>query len=703
MTKTTLNLVLLIFALQFHLGNSQNTSETNLLFDFENDLNQSQLVLKNAIAKIARIGNNSYLKVNSNINGKVSNIILKESKDKPWNLNGYYQIKVDAKNTGDKYIQVELFVGNDPDELVRWYCSNYVDLNPGETKTITVNLAWTPWVFSPQLDIVGMRGTPGKIKTDIKAIDQLLFRSRYSNAESNFTLDNIRAVGKLKVKEPNNFFPFVDTFGQYKHKDWKGKIHSATELKEQGKINYNSLVNESGPKNRNIYGGWTAGPKLKATGFFRTEKYNDKWWMVDPEGYLFWTSGVNCVSPDGSRTGITGREHYFEDLPENKNLHKAFYSKRSGSSHGYYKNKKNYTMYNFYKQNLHTKYGKDWLSTFSDLTHMRFKSWGLNTIGFVSENSTIKQQKTPYVGSIWIRNTPKIEGSKGFWGKFHDVFDPKFKIAVKKSMASQKEGAGDPWCIGYFVDNEMAWGNLGSLAISTLKSPENQSAKIVFVNDLKAKYKNIKALNKVWATNHKSWEALLKSTTPPNEEKAYTDLANFYEKIAHTYFKTIKEELNQIAPNQNYLGCRFAWANNSVVLKEASKYMDIISFNKYEYSVENIGLPKGIDKPIMIGEFHFGALDRGSYHVGVKEAKSQEDRGYLYQKYIESALKNPLIVGAHWFQYVDEPLTGRFDGENYNIGLVDICDNPYEELIAKIKETNYTLYEYRNTSNSKKE
>ena len=154
--------------------------------------------------------------------------------------------------------------------------------------------------------------------------------------------------------------------------------------------------------------------------------------------------------------------------------------------------------------------------------------------------------------------------------------------------------------------------------------------------------------------------------------------------------------MKKIAPNQNYLGCRFAWANNDVVLTAASKYLDIMSFNKYEYSIEDFSLPKGIDKPVMIGEFHFGALDKGSFHVGIKKAENQAERGELFKNYIQGALRHPNIVGAHWFQYLDEPNTGRFDGENYNVGFIDICDNPYFDLIKKVKETTYTMYDYRN-------
>jgi hypothetical protein len=63
---------------------------------------------------------------------------------------------------------------------------------------------------------------------------------------------------------------------------------------------------------------------------------------------------------------------------------------------------------------------------------------------------------------------------------------------------------------------------------------------------------------------------------------------------------------------------------------------------------------------------------------------------------VQQALENfagfPQIVGTHWFQYYDEPQGGRSDGEDYNMGLVDIYDRPYEQLIAEFARTNSTLH-----------
>jgi len=673
---------------------TQEFSNDLVLFDFENDFDEKLVKPQSATFKLIGDEGNKTLKVTNGTDHKEPGVVLKEPESQKWDLKGYYQVKADVANVGDESIQVEMFVGNDPDGLIRWYCSDYVDLEPGEEKTITVNLSWTPWVHSPQLDIQGMRGIPGKIKTDLEAIDEITFCSRYAAAENDFTIDNVRAVGQVEVKDTTGFFPFIDEFGQYKHRDWKGKIGSKEEFKKQLQKEKEDIAQRI-PPDRNQFGGWTAGPQLEATGWFRTEKVNGKWWMVDPKGRLFWTNGINCMASTAGLTGVEGREHYFTDLPQGDSPLMQFYDKGQWASHGFYQDKIPYKAYQVYQSNLYKKYGENWLQSYRENIHARMKSWGFNTIGFVSDSGATQMKKTPYVGTVWITDTPKIEGSEGFWGKFHDVFDPQFRQAVRTSMEKQKEGANDPWCIGYFVDNELSWGKLGSLAEGTLRSPADQPAKKEFIKDLKNKYKDIQKLNQTWGTDHTSWSALLESTSPPTRKKAKEDLDAFYSKIALTYFKTIKEEQSRIAPNQNYLGCRFAWRNNRTILSAAAKYCDIVSFNKYEYSVENVAMPEGIDKPIMIGEFHFGALDRGSFHLGVKAANNQEHRGELYQNYIQGALRNPAIVGAHWFQYMDEATTGREDGENYNVGFVSITDTPYEELIDSARLVTYPLFEYR--------
>lgn len=188
------------------------------------------------------------------------------------------------------------------------------------------------------------------------------------------------------------------------------------------------------------------------------------------------------------------------------------------------------------------------------------------------------------------------------------------------------------------------------------------------------------------------------STETPDQVKAWDDLQLFYQKIVQTYFSTVKNELQKVAPKALYLGCRLAWANSDTVIHTAAEYTDVISMNKYQYNVTDVGLPEGVDRPILIGEFHFGSLDRGALHLGVVEASSQSERAELYTEYVNSALLNPYIIGTHWFQYAEQPPTGRGDGENYNVGIVDLADKPFPELVKSIREVGDRMYIFRNSA-----
>ena len=146
--------------------------------------------------------------------------------------------------------------------------------------------------------------------------------------------------------------------------------------------------------------------------------------------------------------------------------------------------------------------------------------------------------------------------------------------------------------------------------------------------------------------------------------------------------QVINSTIREITPKKLYLGCRFAWTND-LARAAAQKYCDVVSYNFYRRSIADFKPVDGVDKPVMIGEFHFGALDRGLFHTGLVPCEDQEARAKAYEDYVKSALGNPWIVGAHWFEYQDEAVTGRFDGENYQIGLIDVCDRPYKETRSK--------------------
>ena len=98
---------------------------------------------------------------------------------------------------------------------------------------------------------------------------------------------------------------------------------------------------------------------------------------------------------------------------------------------------------------------------------------------------------------------------------------------------------------------------------------------------------------------------------------------------------------------------------------------------------------------MIVGEFHFGALDRGLFHTGLVATRDQNERAKCYRAFVNDCLDHPRFVGTHWFQWQDQALTGRFDGENYQIGFVTVTDTPYPELVAAARDIGATMYRRR--------
>lgn len=616
-----------------------------------------------------------------------------------WNLSACTYLALDVKNTGPNPLTLSCRVDNPGADGTKNCNTNNLTLQPGQTGLLKV-------VFQRKAtgkeQLFGMRGYPPGRNTKEPAIDpakvnQLLLFVTHPKEAHAFEVANLRVGGTYVAPRPDlqgtSFLPFIDTFGQYMHADWPGKVLSLEQLKARIAEEDKDLAQHPGPADWDQYGGFKAGPKLKATGFFRAEKYNGKWWLVDPEGHLFFSHGIDCVRM-ADATPIEERQTWFADFPGDQPELAEFIVPSSFALKGHYAGRR-VKCYSFVQANLKRKYGQPWPTLSAERAHQRLRSWGMNTVANWSDPNVQRLRKTPYTATVGFQSR-LLEGSQGYWGKFRDVYDPSFQRAVRDRMAQQAgRAAGDPWCLGFFVDNELSWGDELSLAIATLTSPADQPAKKVFLDDLKAKYTTIEKLNAAWGTQHASWDALLSSQQAPDKSKAAADLGAFYTKTAEIYFRTVRDAVKQAAPNQLYLGCRFAWANPRAVAA-AAKSCDVLSYNLYRRSVADFKLPADADVPLIIGEFHFGALDRGMFHTGLVRTESQADRAKTYQDYVQGALRHPQFVGTHWFQYQDQPTTGRvYDEENYQIGFVDIADTPYAETIQASRQVGYNLYRYR--------
>ena len=94
-------------------------------------------------------------------------------------------------------------------------------------------------------------------------------------------------------------------------------------------------------------------------------------------------------------------------------------------------------------------------------------------------------------------------------------------------------------------------------------------------------------------------------------------------------------------------------------------------------------------------------LPVGTYQVcamiGVVENVETHQR-YPLDSWALPEAGGKLLVGEHTGKHsvhthYDEPVIGRFDGENWNIGFYDVCGRPYEPLVAAARITHERLYD----------
>lgn len=478
----------------------------------------------------------------------------------------------------------------------------------------------------------------------------------------------------------------VDVMGQNTQKEWSGKTPNLEALNRQLKASLAEAKDAKRPETLSQYGG-TKKKRFDASGFFRVEHDGKRWWMVDPEGYGFFSIGMDCVCTGETGRIIPGMEPLFEWLPTNDDDFKA----------SLFKDWRGDTVVSFSVANLIRVFGpKDWKDNWRTMTQGRLIDWGFNTIGNWSETDVFRGHHFPYV--IPLGGYPASKTM--LFRDFPDIFSPEFKensIRYAKGLEGYKD---DPWLIGYFMRNEPEWGfGYFNLASEMLEANPGTATRKVLAERMRSQYKNdIAALNAAWKTDLKSFDELVNLTFRQMETKskqAKQDLWKFSEEMVSTYVNIPAAELRKVDSNHLNLGMRYAWIASDLMYK-AGEVFDVFTINCYDYlpnmkSIDTIAQKCG--KPTLIGEFHFGALDRGLTATGLKAVTSQKERGLAYRRYLEMGAANPNFLGAHYFILNDQALLGRFDGENYQIGFVDVALMPYQELVDAAIETHGNIYD----------
>ena len=434
--------------------------------------------------------------------------------------------------------------------------------------------------------------------------------------------------------------PLVDEFGQWIPADWPGKVKTVDDLTDAWDEEEKALQ----PVDLNVskYGGFS-GTKAKATGFFHVEKVDGKWWFVDPEGHLFFSTGSCCIQSRSEFARVDGREYIYTSMPPPELA--VFYEAmgiRMNSS--------------YYTWNLYRRFGSEWYQKWMDLTVRRMDSWGINTIGNWSDTILGGSHRKAYVATLrgWGIET----GIMGMPDIYAPDYAAKIDAAAARQCAPRKD---DPFLVGYFIGNEPPWPRRELELINVILAGEETPMQI----ELK--------------------KHLAEGDTP-ERRKAF--IYNTFTK----FISMVNAAIRKHDPNHLNLGLRYGGSAPDDIIK-ASKGFDVFSLNIYAYAANPDMLQKIYDftgLPIIIGEFHFGTPGRG-LAPGLAQTKNQKERGVAYRYYVENAAAHPALIGTHWFQWIDQPSTGRRDGENYNIGMVDVTDRPYYELVNAARETHKRL------------
>ncbi len=451
----------------------------------------------------------------------------------------------------------------------------------------------------------------------------------------------IRSV-RLSKEEPGSDIldrkPVVDEFGQWIPADWPGKVKSLDQVRKEWAAEEAGLgAGDFGYCN---YGGYL-NTKAKATGFFRVEKVDGRWWFVDPDGHLFFSTGSTGMGSGGGDARLKGREDYFTAMPPVEAAPSPGRRPQTG----------------FYAWNLVRRHRAESKTKWIDLAIRRLESWGLNTIGNWSDSRLWDAHKKAYVVNLrgWGMET-------GYMG-MPDVYSGEFpKIADQAAAEQCAPRKSDPFLLGYFIANEPPWPGRESLVVDVI-------------------------LERPPSAIQREAKAFLADSDTPERRK------QFIYRAFDKYLEVINAAIRRHDPNHLNLGLRFGGGVPPEDMLRASKAFDVYSMNVYSTSV-NVKVMEQIQRvtgrPIIVGEFHFGVPGRG-LAAGLVQVRDQAERGAAYRYYVEQAASFPAFIGSSWFQWVDQPSTGRMDGENYNIGLVDVTDRPYRELIEAIKTTHRRL------------
>jgi hypothetical protein len=333
----------------------------------------------------------------------------------------------------------------------------------------------------------------------------------------------------------------------------------------------------------------------------------------------------------------------------------------------------------------------DWVGA----TMGRLQQWGFNTTGGWS----LPPQQLP------MPTVVNLELGRNAQFHWFDPFDP----AVEgRMMAKAKELTApyrlSPYRIGYFSDNEVGWW-AGALFVYYSMKPADNFTKQRWVTMLRQHYGgDWRRFNADFMPPDgvASWQALLAATAATHMRPGGNGIRAVREwtgLVAERYYTLAEKAIRAADPDALYFGDRLPIYYDPAAVRAMGRHVDAIATNYNPDSSDGwiahyyfAGLEQlSGGKPVLVTEWFFAANQNSTGnsnngHLMTVETQAERARGAAATTANFAAF--PEIIGTHWFQYYDHPKGGRADGEDYDFGLVDIDDRPYEQLTEALAEAN---------------
>jgi len=383
----------------------------------------------------------------------------------------------------------------------------------------------------------------------------------------------------------------------------------------------------------------------------------DGWWLTSPSGKPFFSLGI-CEFNQG-----TDRQNYDPAKPS-------------------------------YAAWQHYETPEAWAAA----NLQRLKSWNFTTLGGWSDYKLVGELPD---SDVWM--TPVLSLGARSGSPWFDMWDAKVVEKIDQlADETTKPIRGNPRVIGYFSDNELGWWN-AILWKMTLEQPPTSGQRQQLVRVVRETYHDDWNLLRedFEPKNASSWQELDRGGMlwmRPGSDGIRT-MRRFLAVVAERYYRLMGDAIRKYDPGALYLGDRYQSFYYPEVALATKAAVDVVSTNLNASWNDGTFLRSFHDtlhklsgKSILVSEFYMAAEENSSGNKnqsgGFPAVETQHERAEAIANTLRELARLPYIVGADWFQYYDEPPSGRKkDGEDYNFGLIDIHDRPYSEVTTAFAAT----------------